>query len=203
MSLNIVPLSLLFLYSFVFLIFSTSLPFHFPWLIISLPANEPGSSIMPGKVNPTQCEALTMVCCQVCSSCVLCNKLFASALYSLNLRVCASAFTCRWQILLSSAFPTDGKVYSLLLLPSMAKFAHLCFLLSMATFIQFFVTVNGKVCSLVLFLSMAKLIHLCYFPRMPRSLATILPSLSAACKGILSSTSSSHSLSTTCSTQVR
>lgn len=32
---------------------------------ISLPANEPGSSIMPGKVNPTQCEALTMVCAQV------------------------------------------------------------------------------------------------------------------------------------------
>jgi fumarate hydratase class II len=30
-----------------------------------LPANEPGSSIMPGKVNPTQCEALLMVCCQV------------------------------------------------------------------------------------------------------------------------------------------
>jgi fumarate hydratase class II len=30
-----------------------------------LPANEPGSSIMPGKVNPTQCEALTMVCAQV------------------------------------------------------------------------------------------------------------------------------------------
>eukprot|EP00551_Chaetoceros_affinis_P005928 CAMPEP_0203663200 /NCGR_PEP_ID=MMETSP0090-20130426/878_1 /ASSEMBLY_ACC=CAM_ASM_001088 /TAXON_ID=426623 /ORGANISM="Chaetoceros affinis, Strain CCMP159" /LENGTH=469 /DNA_ID=CAMNT_0050526079 /DNA_START=51 /DNA_END=1456 /DNA_ORIENTATION=- len=32
---------------------------------ISLPENEPGSSIMPGKVNPTQCEALTMVCSQV------------------------------------------------------------------------------------------------------------------------------------------
>lgn len=31
----------------------------------NLPANEPGSSIMPGKVNPTQCEALTMVCAQV------------------------------------------------------------------------------------------------------------------------------------------
>jgi len=30
-----------------------------------LPANEPGSSIMPGKVNPTQCEAMTMVCCRV------------------------------------------------------------------------------------------------------------------------------------------
>jgi fumarate hydratase class II len=32
---------------------------------LSLPENEPGSSIMPGKVNPTQCEALTMVCCQI------------------------------------------------------------------------------------------------------------------------------------------
>ena len=32
---------------------------------INLPANEPGSSIMPGKVNPTQCEAVTMVCSQV------------------------------------------------------------------------------------------------------------------------------------------
>ena len=30
-----------------------------------LPENEPGSSIMPGKVNPTQCEAITMVCCQI------------------------------------------------------------------------------------------------------------------------------------------
>jgi fumarate hydratase class II len=34
-----------------------------------LPENEPGSSIMPGKVNPTQCEALTMVAAQVCGSC--------------------------------------------------------------------------------------------------------------------------------------
>ncbi|MEO0373518.1 MAG: class II fumarate hydratase [Cyanobacteria bacterium P01_A01_bin.17] len=32
---------------------------------LNLPANEPGSSIMPGKVNPTQCEAMTMVCVQV------------------------------------------------------------------------------------------------------------------------------------------
>ncbi len=32
---------------------------------LELPANEPGSSIMPGKVNPTQCEAMTMVCAQV------------------------------------------------------------------------------------------------------------------------------------------
>ena len=32
---------------------------------IILPSNEPGSSIMPGKINPTQCEALTMVCAQI------------------------------------------------------------------------------------------------------------------------------------------
>jgi fumarate hydratase class II len=32
---------------------------------LTLPENEPGSSIMPGKVNPTQCEAVTMACCQV------------------------------------------------------------------------------------------------------------------------------------------
>lgn len=32
---------------------------------LSLPENEPGSSIMPGKVNPTQCEAVTMVAAQV------------------------------------------------------------------------------------------------------------------------------------------
>ena len=32
---------------------------------LQIPENEPGSSIMPGKVNPTQCEAMTMLCCQV------------------------------------------------------------------------------------------------------------------------------------------
>lgn len=32
---------------------------------ITIPENEPGSSIMPGKVNPTQCEAMAMICCQV------------------------------------------------------------------------------------------------------------------------------------------
>lgn len=35
---------------------------------LQIPANEPGSSMMPGKVNPTQCEALTMVCLQVIAS---------------------------------------------------------------------------------------------------------------------------------------
>ena len=40
---------------------------------IKIPANEPGSSIMPGKVNPTQCEALTMVCAQVMGNDVAVN----------------------------------------------------------------------------------------------------------------------------------
>lgn len=40
---------------------------------INIPANEPGSSIMPGKVNPTQCEALTMVCAQVMGNDVTVN----------------------------------------------------------------------------------------------------------------------------------
>lgn len=40
---------------------------------IHIPANEPGSSIMPGKVNPTQCEALTMVCSQVIGNDVTIN----------------------------------------------------------------------------------------------------------------------------------
>lgn len=40
---------------------------------LSIPENEPGSSIMPGKVNPTQCEALTMLCCQVMGNDVAVN----------------------------------------------------------------------------------------------------------------------------------
>jgi fumarate hydratase class II len=40
---------------------------------IRIPENEPGSSIMPGKVNPTQCEALTMVCAQVMGNAVAVN----------------------------------------------------------------------------------------------------------------------------------
>ncbi len=43
-----------------------------------LPANEPGSSIMPGKVNPTQCEAVTMVCAQVMGNDVTVNIAGAS-----------------------------------------------------------------------------------------------------------------------------
>ena len=51
---------------------------------INLPANEPGSSIMPGKVNPTQSEALTMVCAQVMGNDVAVNIGGASGNFELN-----------------------------------------------------------------------------------------------------------------------
>ncbi|MDB5824697.1 MAG: fumC [Herminiimonas sp.] len=51
---------------------------------IRIPENEPGSSIMPGKVNPTQCEALTMVCCQVFGNDVALTFGGASGNFELN-----------------------------------------------------------------------------------------------------------------------
>lgn len=51
---------------------------------ISIPENEPGSSIMPGKVNPTQCEAMTMVCCQVIGNDMAISMGGASGNFELN-----------------------------------------------------------------------------------------------------------------------
>jgi fumarate hydratase class II len=51
---------------------------------ITIPENEPGSSIMPGKVNPTQCEALTMLCAQVLGNDVAVNIGGASGNFELN-----------------------------------------------------------------------------------------------------------------------
>lgn len=51
---------------------------------ITLPENEPGSSIMPGKVNPTQCEALTMICCQVMGNDVALSTGAAAGNFELN-----------------------------------------------------------------------------------------------------------------------
>ena len=51
---------------------------------ITIPENEPGSSIMPGKVNPTQCEALTMLCAQVMGNDVAINIGGASGNFELN-----------------------------------------------------------------------------------------------------------------------
>src|SRR6202012_4672177 len=51
---------------------------------LSIPENEPGSSIMPGKVNPTQSEALTMLCAQVFGNDVAVNIGGASGNFELN-----------------------------------------------------------------------------------------------------------------------
>lgn len=51
---------------------------------LSLPANEPGSSIMPGKVNPTQCEMIVMICCQVLGNDVTLASGAAAGNFELN-----------------------------------------------------------------------------------------------------------------------
>ena len=51
---------------------------------LAIPENEPGSSIMPGKVNPTQCEAMTMLCAQVMGNDVAVNIGGASGNFELN-----------------------------------------------------------------------------------------------------------------------
>jgi fumarate hydratase class II len=51
---------------------------------IAIPENEPGSSIMPGKANPSQCEAVTMLCCQVFGNDVAINLGGASGSFELN-----------------------------------------------------------------------------------------------------------------------
>jgi len=59
---------------------------------ISLPENEPGSSIMPGKVNPTQSEAMTMVCAQVFGNDVTINMAGSSGNFELNVFMPVIAF---------------------------------------------------------------------------------------------------------------
>jgi len=59
---------------------------------INLPENEPGSSIMPGKVNPTQCEAMTMVCAQVIGNDTTVSIAGASGNFELNVYMPVMAF---------------------------------------------------------------------------------------------------------------
>ena len=61
---------------------------------IIIPANEPGSSIMPGKVNPTQCEAITMVCAQVMGNDVALSVGGAQGHYELNVFKPVMAANC-------------------------------------------------------------------------------------------------------------
>jgi fumarate hydratase class II len=71
---------------------------------ITIPENEPGSSIMPGKVNPTQCEALTMIACRVLGNDVAVNVGGSSGNFQLNVYrpMIADAF------LQSARLLTDG-----------------------------------------------------------------------------------------------
>ena len=61
---------------------------------ISIPENEPGSSIMPGKVNPTQCEAVTMVCVQVMANDQSISMCASQGNFELNvfMPVCINSF---------------------------------------------------------------------------------------------------------------
>ncbi len=67
-----------------------------------LPENEPGSSIMPGKVNPTQCEAMTMVCAQVIGNDTTISLAGSAGNFELNVFMPVIAFNCLQSIRLLS-----------------------------------------------------------------------------------------------------
>jgi fumarate hydratase, class II len=79
---------------------------------LTIPENEPGSSIMPGKVNPTQCEALTMLCCQVFGNDVAITVGGASGNFELNV----------YKPLIAHNFLQSAR----LLADGMASFEHHC-----------------------------------------------------------------------------
>jgi fumarate hydratase class II len=79
---------------------------------LTIPENEPGSSIMPGKVNPTQCEALTMLCCQVFGNDVAITFGGASGNFELNV----------YKPLIAHNFLQSAR----LLADGMASFEHHC-----------------------------------------------------------------------------
>lgn len=77
---------------------------------IIIPSNEPGSSIMPGKVNPTQCEAVTMVCLEVFGSSTTINFAASSGNFELNVYMPVIAFNLLKSInLLSDAMDSFNK----------------------------------------------------------------------------------------------
>ena len=79
---------------------------------IKIPANEPGSSIMPGKVNPTQCEALTMVAVQVMANDVAVGMAASQGNFQLNvfMPVQIYNFLQSARLLTDSIFPLPGAV---------------------------------------------------------------------------------------------
>lgn len=94
---------------------------------ISLPENEPGSSIMPGKVNPTQCEAMTMVCSQVIGNNVAITVGGAQGHFELNVfkpvmtanllnsaRLIGDASNCFTEKCVSGIIPNNDRIEELL-----------------------------------------------------------------------------------------
>ncbi|WP_310621330.1 class II fumarate hydratase [Flexibacterium corallicola] len=69
---------------------------------LSLPENEPGSSIMPGKVNPTQCEAMTMICAQVMGNQTTVSIAGSNGHFELNVFKPVIAYNCLQSIRLLS-----------------------------------------------------------------------------------------------------
>ncbi len=89
---------------------------------ITIPANEPGSSIMPGKVNPTQAEALTMVCVQVMANDTAISIAASQGNYELNVYMPLIAYNFLQSVrLLSDALISFNKNCAVGIKPNMKK----------------------------------------------------------------------------------
>ncbi len=78
---------------------------------LTLPENEPGSSIMPGKVNPTQCEAMTMICTQVMGNDVAVTVAGSQGNFELNVFKPVMIYNLLHSLNLLSDASTDFQTY--------------------------------------------------------------------------------------------
>ena len=92
---------------------------------ITIPANEPGSSIMPGKINPTQCEAMTMLCSQVMGNDATITFAGASGNFELNVSRPVLAYNILQSIrLLSDGIASFNKNTIIGIEPNLEKINH-------------------------------------------------------------------------------
>ena len=92
---------------------------------ITIPANEPGSSIMPGKINPTQCEAMTMLCTQVMGNDATITFAGASGNFELNVYRPVLAYNILQSIrLLSDGIASFNKNTIIGIEPNLEKINH-------------------------------------------------------------------------------
>tara|TARA_B100001250_G_scaffold260960_1_gene224755 strand:+ start:2743 stop:4140 length:1398 start_codon:yes stop_codon:yes gene_type:complete len=92
---------------------------------ITIPANEPGSSIMPGKINPTQCEAMTMLCTQVMGNDATITLAGASGNFELNVYRPVLAYNILQSIrLLSDGITSFNKNTIIGIEPNLEKINH-------------------------------------------------------------------------------